>query len=151
MLTGLIISLLVVGLILILLEFFVTPGFITGLLGGVAWLYALYKIYEVYGENSGHLALGGMLLLLVASIFIAIKSGVWNKVSLHENVEGKVNELPHLNIGDQGITQSACRPIGKAIFNGVIVEVSTYGELIQSNENIEIIDINNHKIIIKKI
>ena len=66
MATAIIIILIILGLILILLELFVTPGFVTGLLGGVAWVYAIYKIYNSYGTVSGHLALSGLILLLVA-------------------------------------------------------------------------------------
>lgn len=150
MVTGLIIALIIAGLILILLELFVTPGFITGVLGGIAWLYALYKIYQDYGTVSGHLALGGLILLLLACILIAVKSGVWNKVSLHSNVEGKVNTLPDLMVNDKGITLSALRPSGKANFDGTITEVVTLGEMIDANENIYIRKIENNKIIVSK-
>lgn len=150
MLTGLIIALIVAGLILILLELFVTPGFITGVLGGVAWLYALYKIYQEYGTISGHLALGGLILLLSACILFAVKSGIWNKVSLHSNVDGKVNALPDLNVNDKGVTLSALRPSGKANFDGTIAEVVTLGEMIDANESIYIKKIENNKIIVSK-
>lgn len=146
-----IIVLILLGLILILLELFVTPGFVTGVLGGVAWVYALYKIYTEYGETNGHLALGGLILLLLACIFITIKTGFWNKVSLHQNVDGKVNELPALNIGDKGYAISVCRPVGKVNFNGIITEASSTGDMIQNGENVEIVSISNNKIMIKQI
>jgi len=146
-----ILVLIVLGLILILLELFVTPGFISGFLGAVAWVYALYKIYTIYGEKSGHYALAGLLLLILACIFIAIKTGFWNKVSLHHNIEGKVNELPALQIGEIGYTISVCRPVGKVNFNGIIVEATSTGDMIQNAVNVEIVSISNNKIIIKQI
>jgi membrane-bound ClpP family serine protease len=150
MMTSLIIILIVLGLALILLELFVTPGFITGLLGGVAWLYALYKIYTLYGTSSGHLALLGLLLLLIASIIVALKSGIWNRASLKENIDGKVNNLPPVNVGDKGYTISFIRPMGQAIVNNYDIEVSSMGEMIPSGVNIEIIKIENTKIYIKQ-
>lgn len=151
MMTALIIALIVLGLILILLELFVTPGFVTGLLGGVAWFYALYKIYQVYGTVSGHLALAGLILLLIACIVIAVKSGVWEKVSLHSNVEGKVNELPEVVVGDTGYTSSALRPMGRMVINNQSIEVTSMGELVDTGAFVEVIKIENNKIYVKQI
>ena len=151
MMTALIIALIILGLVLILLELFVTPGFVTGLLGGVAWFYALYKIYQVYGTISGHLALAGLILLLVACIVIAVKSGVWDRVSLHSNVEGKVNALPDINVGDSGYTSSALRPMGRMIVNNQSIEVTSMGELVDTGAFVEVIKIENNKIYVKQI
>ncbi len=151
MTTALIIALIVLGLILILLELFVTPGFVTGMLGGAAWLYALYKIYNEYGNTSGHLALGGLLLLLIACVVIAVKSGVWEKVSLKSQVEGRVNELPDIKIGDTGYTVSTLRPMGKMNINNNNFEVCTMGELVDSGAYVEVIKIENNKIFVKQI
>lgn len=148
---AIIIILIVLGLILILLELMVTPGFITGLLGGTAWLYALYKIYTQFGTASGHLALGGLILLLVACVLIAVKSGVWDKVSLHQKVDSRVNELPALKTGDTGNTLSALRPMGKVQFEGITTEASTMGELVESGALVEIIKIENNKIYVKQL
>jgi membrane-bound ClpP family serine protease len=150
MATGLIIILIVLGLILILLELFVTPGFVTGILGGAAWFYALYKIYTQYGNTSGHLALGGLIMLLLACIFIAVKSGVWEKVSLHQNIEGKVNEMPDVKVGDSGYALSAFRPYGKAVINELNIEAASMGEHIETGSLVEIIKIENNKITIKQ-
>ncbi len=147
----LIIVLILLGLILILLELFVTPGFVTGVLGGVAWVYALYKIYAEYGETNGHIALVSLILLLLLCIFITVKTGFWNKVSLNQNIDGKVNELPLLNVGDRGYTISVCRPVGKVNFNGIITEATSTAEMIQNNETVEIVSIANNKISIKQI
>jgi membrane-bound ClpP family serine protease len=151
MMTSLLIILIILGLILILLELFVTPGFITGALGGAAWLYALYKIYTLYGNNSGHLALLGLLLLLIASILVAVKSGIWNRASLKENIDGKVNLMPDVKVGDSGYTQSTLRPMGEVIINQKNIEATSMGELIESGAYVEIIKIENNKIYVKQI
>ena len=151
MVTAIIVILILLGLILILLELFVTPGFITGLLGGVAWTYAVYKIYNDYGRTSGHLALGGLILLLIACIFIAVKSGVWDRVSLHQQMDSKVNLLPDVKIGDTGSTLSALRPSGKMQWNQISIEVCTMGELVETAAFVEIIKIENNKIYVKQI
>lgn len=148
---ALIIILIILGLVLILLELFVTPGVITGALGGIAWIYALYKIYDSFGTVSGHLALAGLLCLLVACIIIAVKSGVWDKVSLHSNVDGRVNDLPNVQVGEKGYTLSALRPMGRVVINEKNIEVSSMGEMIDANANVEVIKIENNKIYVKQI
>lgn len=150
MATGLIILLIILGLVLILLELFVTPGFIVGVVGGAFWLYALYIIYNQFGSTSGHLALGGLILLLVAFIFIGVKTGVWEKVSLHQRIDGKVNEMPDVQVGDSGYALSAFRPYGKAVINEKNIEAASMGELIDTGALIEIIRIENNKIIVKQ-
>lgn len=151
MTTAIIIILILLGLVLILLELFVTPGFITGLLGGIAWVYALYKIYSDFGTASGHLALGGLLLLLIACIIIAVRSGVWDKVSLHQKVDSRVNELPDVKTGDTGFTISALRPMGKIRIENGTYEVSTLGEMVDTGAMVEVIKIENNKIYVKQI
>ncbi|MCC6817492.1 MAG: NfeD family protein [Bacteroidia bacterium] len=149
--TALIIALIILGLILILLELFVTPGFVTGALGGVAWYYALYKIYHEFGTVSGHCALAGLLLLLIACIVIAVKSGVWEKVSLKSSVEGKVNEMPDVKLGDSGYTSSALRPMGRMVLNNISLEVTSFGELVEAGAFVEVVKIENNKIYVKQI
>lgn len=151
MTTVIILVLIILGLVLILLELFVTPGFITGLLGAVAWIYALYRIYTDYGNTSGNLALAGLILLLLAFIFIGVKSGIWDKVSLHQKVEGRVNQQPELLAGDSGYALSAFRPFGIAMINETRVEASSMGELIESGSRIEVIRVEKNKIIVKQI
>lgn len=151
MTTAIILILIALGLVLILLELFVTPGFITGLLGGVAWAYALYKIYADFGNTSGHLALGGLLLLLIACIFIAVKSGMWDRVSLHKQIDSRVNELPDVKVGDTGFTASALRPMGKLVVGQTTLEVTTMGELVEAGAFVEITKIEQNKIYVKQI
>jgi len=150
MTTALIIILILLGLVLILLELFVTPGFVTGILGGAAWFYALLKIYNIYGNESGHLALAGLILMLIAGIFIAAKSGVWEKASLKQNIDGKVNYLPDVFVGDTGVALSNFRPMGEAVIKNLKIEATTMGELVETGSAIEIFKIENNKIYIKQ-
>ncbi len=149
--TAVIIILIVLGLLLILLEMFVTPGVIIGILGVGCWIYALFNIYNIYGKTSGHLALAGLSCLLIACIVVAVKSGIWNKVSLNTSVDGKVNELPVLEIGQTGTTLSMLRPSGKAIFDNNTVEVTTLGEMVEAGKTIRILRKENNIYIVESI
>jgi membrane-bound ClpP family serine protease len=111
----------------------------------------LYKIYNEFGPVSGHLALGGLILLLVACIIIAVRSGVWEKVSLHQQVDSKVNQLPDVAIGNTGFTSSALRPMGRMQMENNSFEVTTMGEHVESGAMVEVIKIENNKIYVKQI
>ena len=148
----LIISLIVAGIILILLEILVTPGFIVGLIG-VAFLgLAIALTYKNYGSTSGNIMVLVTALAVVGSLLLAFKSGIWNKFTLKETIDGRASTLTGKTfaIGDQGETISALRPSGNAIVNGQKIEVSSEGEAIESQQKIEVIKIINNKIIVKQ-
>lgn len=147
-----IILLFAVGLLLILLELLVTPGFIIGIIGACFWIFGLVKVYENYSTQTGNLTFIGLIVLLAISIFIALKSKVWKKVTLNQDlgesrVEGPTDNI--IDVGDRGVSLSMLRPSGKADFNGLIIEVTTNGELIAAGNSVEVIKIENKKIIVK--
>lgn len=148
------ISLLIfIGLVLILLEILVLPGIVSGIIGLGLWFIAVVDIYKTYGNAAGHLSVFGLFVLLAVALWWALRSGVWKRISLHDNIEGRVNELEKMgiNVGDHGRTISVLRPMGKAIIEGFEMEVSTFGEMINENTEIEIVSIEQGKIIVKKI
>ena len=60
------------------------------------------------------------------------------------------NEL-ELHVGDEGVSVSSLRPIGKASFNDEEMEVRSLGEFIEEKQPIKIIEIDNKKIVVSKI
>ena len=75
----------------------------------------------------------------------------WDKVSLHSNVEGRVNGLPDIKVGDTGYTSSALRPMGRMIVNNQSIEITSMGELVDTGAFVEVIKIENNKIYVKQI
>ncbi|MCQ2345978.1 MAG: hypothetical protein MJZ82_04350 [Paludibacteraceae bacterium] len=89
-----VILLLVFGVILLLAELFLLPGFgiagISGficLIAGVAWAYV--RLAPVY-PWAGHLILAATLLLILVSIIIFIKSRAIDKMALDTAIDSKV-------------------------------------------------------------
>ena len=150
---GAIILLIVLGIILLFLEFFVIPGFTISGIGGFLCLAAsVFASYYYHGVTVGNIILVSTIILIFSLIFISVKSKVWNKVMLKSNIEGKaidVKQETAFHIGDRGKTVTRLAPIGKAIFNDKIVEAKSIGVFIDENTEIEIIKIQNTNVVVK--
>ena len=145
-------GLIVLGILLILVEIFFTPGFIIGLVGSAIVVVGLVNTYSEYGYVTGNITLIGVLVLLGTVIVLAFKNGIWNRFAIADVIDGKANNIDKLtiNVGDLGETISAIRPAGSAIIGGQKVEVHTEGSLLLAKEAIMVTKILNNKIYVEK-
>ena len=150
---SLIIGLILFGIVLILIEIFITPGFIVGVLGAIFLAAGIMYAYKDFGNDYGHIALGSSAVFLAATIILAFRNGAWSRFAIEDVIEGKANNIHELKIeiGDKGTTLSALRPAGSALINGQKVEVHTDGEFVLAHEEIEVVKRVQNRIYIKKI
>jgi len=149
-----IILLLVLGVILLLLEFLVIPGTTIAGIGGLICLGGgVYMAYESFGSNTGHLFLLGTVFFLVLMIYYALKAGTWKKMSLSSEIDSKVETVDEnkIVVGDKGKTITRCNPVGKAIVNGEMYEAKSLGSFIDQNTEVEVVKVNRNQIVIKPI
>lgn len=153
MTVSLIVGLIFFGVLLILIEIFVTPGFIVGLVGTLFLVMGIAYTYIEFGRLYGNIALGFTAVSLGMTIVLAFRKGAWKRFALTDVIEGKANNVHTLtiNVGDIGITVSALRPAGSAIFNEQKAEVHADGEFIVANEQIVVVKKYQNKIFIKKL
>lgn len=148
-----IIALLAIGWLLVYLEIFFIPGItVFGILGGGMMIAGYYYSFSNYGNSGGWMTIGISVALMVTSLVIGFKSGLWNKLSLKESLEGsRMNEWEEGSVkpGDIGIAVSKIALTGTARFNDVNYEVNSEGEFINPHTAIEIIRIENRKIIVQ--
>ena len=89
-----IILLLILGVVLILLEFFVLPGItVAGIVGAVMMLGGIYLSYHHYGSMIGHLTVIGSVIFSLLALWLALKSGTWNRIMLKTEIDSKVEKL----------------------------------------------------------
>ncbi|MGB1037851.1 MAG: NfeD family protein [Bacteroidia bacterium] len=150
---SLIIGLILFGILLILIEIFITPGFIVGVLGTIFLAVGILYTYKEHGNYYGNITLGATAIFLSTTIILAFRNGAWNRFAINDVIEGKANNVHTLeiNIGDVGTSLSALRPAGTAMINGQKVEVHTDGEFILANVEIEVVKKVQNRIYIKKI
>lgn len=151
MVTLAIVLIMLLGVGLILVEFFITPGFIVGILGVFCIAYAIYFGYQELPIWQAHTYMG---IGVFATIFLAVKlltGNTYDRIAIKGAIAGKMNQRSLLNLkeGDKGITISALRPSGNALINDLKVEVLTEGEFLYTNTGIKIIRIESDKIFVK--
>lgn len=149
-----ILSLLIIGLVLIIVEVVFIPGTtVVGILGLIFSGVGIIITYRHFGDDVGFYILLGSLSVTAVALFYSFKSGAWQRYSLKSSMKSKVNEgiTETLKVGDEGVTISTLRPSGKAEINGQIFEVRTYGEYVKPKQNIRVAQIDLHQIFVQEI
>lgn len=149
-----IILLLVLGVVLILLEFFVLPGItVAGIAGVVMMLGGIYLSYHHFGSTIGHLTVLGSVVFSLLALWIALKSGTWNRIMLKTEVDSKVEKLSEetVVVGDEGICLSRLAPMGQVRINNHIVEAKSTGAYVDEKTEVKVIKIVDKVIVVKPI
>ncbi|SIT89817.1 NfeD family protein [Pontibacter indicus] len=149
-----VVLLIVIGLVLIVVELIFVPGFtIVGILGFLLVAVGVWISYAALGTETGHLVLAGSVLAGGLTIFYSFRSDAWSRFALKDSNKSRVNEEnPHLlEVGEEGITVSALRPQGTAIFKERRHEVQTAGTFLPPNTPVRIIKIVANKITVEAI
>lgn len=146
-------GILLIGFLFILAEVLFVPGGVLGAVGGVILLYGIYLPYGEGETMGGHITLILTLLILILSLFLAIRSKTWKKVQLDASIDSKVTNFKEseLNIGDQGVTTSRLNPMGTVKFDVIYAEVSTFEGFTDEGKKVEIMKISQDKVIVKEI
>ncbi|MDH5398738.1 MAG: hypothetical protein OEX02_11355 [Cyclobacteriaceae bacterium] len=149
-----VISLIVLGIGLVVVEIIFVPGTtIVGVMGFAVLSGGIYLGFDYFGNTTGWGVLVGALILALIVIIGAFRSRAWERFSLKTSIKGKVNEgYSHsLKEGQEGVATSMLRPIGKAEFNDEEYEVSTIGNYVNVGNKIKIVKIEGTKIIVEPI
>lgn len=148
------ISLLVIGLVLLIIEVVFIPGTtIVGLFGVGLCIAGVMIAYKEFGDVTGFYFLMGALASTGLALYFSFRSGAWKKFSLKSSINSKVNEgiTNILSIGDEGFTLSSLRPSGKAEFKERIFEVRTTGSYIEPKTKVRITRVDAQQIIVEPI
>ena len=147
-----IILLLVLGVVLILLEFFVLPGItVAGVAGVVMMLGGVYLSYHHFGSTVGHLTVLGSVVFSLFALWLALKSGTWNRIMLKTEIDSKVEKLEEnvVAIGDEGVCLSRLAPMGQVRIKNQIIEAKSTGVYIDEKTPVEVIRIVDKIIVVK--
>ncbi len=148
----LIIVLIVIGLIFLVAEFLIIPGItVAGIAGFVLIIFGVYLGYSQFGTTTGHIILLSTAVASVATIALSLRAKTWRWATLSTNIDSRaVEEYEHIiKPGDVGITVSRLAPMGKAVINDNIVEVTALGEMIDQQSAVEVVKVEGSKIIVK--
>lgn len=141
------------GIIFLLLELLVIPGttFI-GIIGFISLALGVYQTFVIYGTSWGIFALIGTSIVSIVMLVLSLRSKTWKKAMLSTSITSKVNQdADKFKTGDKGRSISRLTPMGKARFGDEFVEVSTFGDFLDPEMSIRIIEIKNNKIFVESI
>ena len=147
-----IILLVIFGILLIILEFFVIPGITVAGVGGLILLFiSVYISFDVYGSFVGQMVVIGEIVIVSAMLIYTFRTNTWKKLSLKSEIKGKTNTHDEnlFHIGDRGKTVTRLAPMGKIEVNDTIIEGKSTGAFIDQNKDIEVVKVLRNKLIVK--
>lgn len=149
---ALIITIILVGVIFIFVEFFFVPGFsVFSILGAIVAGIGVYMGYNQYGQTAGNWLLLSSIVAAGGIFYWGYKRMQSKKWALKTEIDGKVNveDFANFKLGDKGVTLTNLRPEGKAIFgDDERITVYSIGEFIDKDAQVTIVKIEHNKIFV---
>lgn len=146
-------TLLALGIIFFIVEFFFLPGItIAGIVGVLFIGAAVIFAYANLGSGAGTITLVGGLILLGFAFWRFMKSKTLDKISLKTEIDEKIEPLKGLDIkpGDEGKTVSRLAPMGKVRINNAVVEAKVNDDFIDENEAVVVLKVYNTNVLVEK-
>ena len=148
---GPIILLILLGLLLLLVELLLIPGFaFTGILGVGSLAAACYFGFQNYGNIGGIITIIFCIAISAGLIIWVMRSKTWKKAALDTEIKASVDSTPAekgLHKGIEGTTTTRLNPMGRVRFvNGVEMEVHSLDGIIEAKQNVKVAYIENEKV-----
>lgn len=147
-----IILLILLGIFLIFVEFFIIPGISIAGIGGVLLIGGgTYAAFHYFGTKIGFIVMVISVIVTIIMLFFVFRSRTWKKIGLTTEIDGKFKSFDNekINVGDTGITISRLAPMGKVMVNDIMCEAKSRMGFIDENCEIEVVKIENTRIIVK--
>ena len=147
---------LIVGIILIGIEFYI-PGFgLPGISGTIFTVAGIFLTGRTISERIivGLVAIIAIAVMLIFSIMVFNSKSVKSPIKLDTDLQGKnlfieEKDMEYL-VGKKGIALTDLRPSGKGEFDGVKLDIITSGYISKGTELI-ITEIKNNKIFVGEV
>ncbi len=150
---ALVITLLIVGAILMLLETLL-PGLVTGIIGLLCLVAAVILGYQEFGSQTGNQILSGVVVGLVLGVMGWLKVFPESRLANRYVSRSAVGELgvdrPELLHG-VGVALSGLRPSGTASINGERVDVVSEGAFIEQGAAIRVVVVEGVRIVVREV
>ena len=150
---GVIAFLITVGLLLVIIEWFLPSG-ATGVLGVCALVIAVVLSYREYGFEIGTEVLGGVVVASVVGTVVWLKYfprvGPGKKLLLETQSGGQPQELSQF-LNKEGEALSALRPAGVAQIEGQRVDVVSEVGHIEAGNRVRVVTVEGRRVVVRKI
>lgn len=148
---GSIILVIIIGIVLMILDFLVIPGTVVAILGVAGMACGVAMSFIMYGMTAGFLTLLLTAFLTVGGFVLMMRTRTWRKLQLNTRIDSKVNEVDEtkIKVGMTGRAISRLAPMGTGLFDGETVEVTSQQDFVDVNTEIEIVRMDGGKIFVK--
>jgi len=161
----------VVGLVLLILEIFVIPGFGVAGISGIALIVASLVLSmqgfvlpdfewqrELFRRNILVVSLSTVSSIIIFAIlaYSLPQMKLFSRLTLtssqfaEEGFTVQTREEEDRFLGRRGVTITKLRPVGKAEFDGEPLYVETEGEFVDEGQCVEIIEVSGNRMIVRK-
>src|SRR5689334_9719934 len=148
---GLVLTLLLVGAVLLILEIYL-PGLVAGILGLLCLLGGVVAGYYEFGAERGTWLLMGVTVALVAGfggwLWLFPRSQVGRAFISHQVVGEIGTERPDL-VGQSGVAFTQLRPSGTALIQGHRVDVVTEGGLVEKGAALKVVAVEGMRVVVR--
>lgn len=149
-----VILLLLLGVVLLIVEFMLIPGATIAGIGSVlAFGTAIYLSFQYWGTFSGFVSLAVVLIFVPVMLYLIFKGRAVKPMMLESDISGKVETVDHniVHVGDTGITIGRLVPIGNVKINGVTIEAKSKGIYIDPKTEVIVVKIEGNNVIVEPI
>ena len=148
---GLVITLILVGIILILVEILLIPGIgIAGILGLASICGSAYYAFAHLGPWTGVIVTVVNIALLAVLIFYALRGKTWKRLELDTVIDKHIKE-EEVAVGDRGMAATRLGPIGSARINDKSYEVTSLEGMIDAGTRVESVHMEHNKIYVRPV
>lgn len=144
--------LIVLGIIMLLIEFLVIPGIsVAGIAGFLLMLGGLIASYYYHGAQTGLYTLLITVVISGITVYYVFKRNTWKKIGLESTIDSRNSpfDISMIHAGDMGKAITRLAPIGKVMVNDIICEGKSFTGFIDENTEIEVIKVLNTQLIVK--
>lgn len=147
------------GIIALVLEVFVFPGFgvagITGLIL-LGWGILLVAVDVTQATEALVLAFIATIVIFIVGLRLMSRYKMWHWLTLQnkqQKEEGYVAPLPELKLftGLEGIALTPLRPAGAAEVDGHRLDVVTGGEFIRPGSRVKVVKVEGTRVVVKEL
>ena len=149
-----VVLLILLGIILLLVEFLLIPGVsIAGIGSFISLVAAIVMSFKYWGNLAGIIVLLSVVVFVPVLLYFLFKGKTMKKMTLVSNIDGQVKTVDELKIkiGDLGETIGRLAPLGKAKFNGISAEARSLGGYVDPKTKVKVIKIEGNTVIVEPI
>lgn len=149
------IALILVGLVLIVIEVYMVPGFnVIGILGLIMIVVAVGFSFTEAGWTGGFMALGGSAVAIGGVFWFLYATGAWDRFVLtteltSSETEDEEREQRKRYLGKNGVALTPLRPAGVIEIDGSRLEVSTEGEFIAAGSKVRVVAMDRRRYFVR--